>query len=660
MARDPNELKFPESWKDDPDDLKKLPPPPGVNPAEWNVKIASGEYYANVKVYQNGRQVVEWYKRNAGGGPGQPDPVEARSEGVVPTVKEEWDKEEAKPAPAPATRTINGVPHQVTGKDANGQDIWSPVVTSTGTATATTTAIPSDAVPRIEGTPLPGGGFDNEQPIKVWRRPDGTQVKVESLDATERKKWDEDRQKSRNPGGKTDADIKAERDKDDTIVVSTGYTGTGKNRKKVTTYKSGRTATEDAPTTATATSVTYTPDGTKVTKYDDGTETREQQAPDRVGKPTGRTDTVTKDGKTVKRTEYVLPDGKTEWREQAEPSGSIKLPPGAPEIDLSSPETARASFNALFTFVDRQVRAGTLTPKEGQDILAGPHQAVGNVLDAAKEQRVTGENLRRDQLTERSQDMTQTGNRLSFAQGTAGTAIKQSADLIKAAEGGESTIVPLMVLQAGMGQAMGGVREAPSIAMPAVAARAAAPFQAAAASLASPSMAGQPNQLGVGSVPGMMTPTGPAVRPDPAGAEAIRQQAMATAAATSANAGRLAAPPAVPPVAPARPPAVLPEATPGGGNPPPPPISARPELPEATPGGGPPPMPPIPAPPESGAIPLGMSPWGPMGGPPAFYRTGMQTDRTPDDIAQELIAAGADPRAVYAAQRRFMARLGAA
>lgn len=39
---------------------------------------------------------------------------------------------------------------------------------------------------------------------------------------------------------------------------------------------------------------------------------------DRLGKPTGNTDTITKNGRTVKRTEYLLPDGTREWREQAE------------------------------------------------------------------------------------------------------------------------------------------------------------------------------------------------------------------------------------------------------------------------------------------------------------------------------------------------------
>lgn len=51
--------------------------------------------------------------------------------------KEKAEAEAAKPPAAPTTRNINGVPHQVVGKDANGQDIWAPAQTAAGPATAT-------------------------------------------------------------------------------------------------------------------------------------------------------------------------------------------------------------------------------------------------------------------------------------------------------------------------------------------------------------------------------------------------------------------------------------------------------------------------------------------------------------------------------------------
>ncbi len=58
---------------------------------------------------------------------------------------------------------------------------------------------------------------------------------------------------------------------------------------------------------------------------------------------------------------------------------------------------------------------------------------------------------------------------------------------------------------------------------------------------------GQPNQIGAGAVPGAITPTG-AIPPNPqmqaAGAEALRQQGMATTGAFGATVAPLVTPPA--------------------------------------------------------------------------------------------------------------------
>lgn len=164
----------------------------------------------------------------------------------------------------------------------------------------------------------------------------------------------------------------------------------------------------------------------------------------------------------------------------------VKLPPDAPQFDGTDGTTAFESYNRLFAYVNQKVMSGEWTAEQGKAILSGPHEQTKMLLDRQAEDRRSEEGLRRDQLTERSQDMTQTGNRLQFGQNAASTAIKTSGDLIKAAEGGESTIVPLMVLQAGMGQAMGGFRDAPNITlgsglMPAVARRAGEGFAAPAA-----------------------------------------------------------------------------------------------------------------------------------------------------------------------------------
>jgi len=114
------------------------------------VELPSGverneKWYAWEHVLRDGRTVYEFYKRASG--PvvdGKPqDPVVAVVEGPPNVLQQqEWKKEQEKaekPPPTPSTRNIKGVPHQVTGKDENGQDIWSPVQTASGPAAAATT-----------------------------------------------------------------------------------------------------------------------------------------------------------------------------------------------------------------------------------------------------------------------------------------------------------------------------------------------------------------------------------------------------------------------------------------------------------------------------------------------------------------------------------------
>jgi hypothetical protein len=211
MARDPNERRSSSIIETATDVPSGAVLPPVVKQA--GIGTGTGQYYGYRVIYANGRSEIEWYKRGSGGGPDQPDPVELRSEAPpAADVKDAWDKEEAKPPPAPATRNINGVPHQVTGKDENGQDIWSPVQTATGPAQAgASAATPKPTKIAVEGTPDPSkpGGFDNERPVMASYWPDG-RVTYEPLTPAERKDWDEQRQQSRNPGGKTDAQLAAD------------------------------------------------------------------------------------------------------------------------------------------------------------------------------------------------------------------------------------------------------------------------------------------------------------------------------------------------------------------------------------------------------------------------------------------------------------------
>lgn len=163
-------------------------------------------------------------------------------------TKPENKKEGA--TPASTTTTIEGT--QV-GTDANGQPVW-----------------------------------DNEQPREVVRDQTGRVISSKPLVGTALQDWRESRERSRNPGGKTDAEIEKDQKEqegrqrqDDTTIADVSYSGTGKNRQKVTTYKSGRKVTEAAPTNATAVSTSYDPrTGKKTVTYDDGTTSTEEQKPD--------------------------------------------------------------------------------------------------------------------------------------------------------------------------------------------------------------------------------------------------------------------------------------------------------------------------------------------------------------------------------------------
>lgn len=67
---------------------------------------------------------------------------------------------------------------------------------------------------RVEGTPLPGGGFDNTKPIWVERDQNGQQVgAAKPLTADQRKQWEIENNVAAGLGPKTDAELAAEQGK---------------------------------------------------------------------------------------------------------------------------------------------------------------------------------------------------------------------------------------------------------------------------------------------------------------------------------------------------------------------------------------------------------------------------------------------------------------
>lgn len=140
------------------------------------------------------------------GADGNPISQVGDTKGQDDDVAKKWQQSQA----APTTRTINGVPSQVVGTDANGQPIWGPVQTTNGPATtAPSTAQRQEW--REEGTPLPGGGFDNNQ-LTMAEYINGKRTGVtRAPDDKELRSWNNAREMSRNPGGKTDAEMDAAR-----------------------------------------------------------------------------------------------------------------------------------------------------------------------------------------------------------------------------------------------------------------------------------------------------------------------------------------------------------------------------------------------------------------------------------------------------------------
>lgn len=130
----------------------QLPPAVKENPQQFYV-----QWYTT----RDGRTFFEFYQYGAGGkgADGRPNPDPIYGGGPVegnpnPAQVEKWEKEQkeaAKPAP---TVNVNGVPSVVVGKDAQGRDIYAPVQTPTGpaTATATTPRTPSQEAADAKAT----------------------------------------------------------------------------------------------------------------------------------------------------------------------------------------------------------------------------------------------------------------------------------------------------------------------------------------------------------------------------------------------------------------------------------------------------------------------------------------------------------------------------
>jgi hypothetical protein len=304
------------------------------------------------------------------------------------------------------------------------------------------------------------------------------------------------------------ADAERAQKEADTTVVSVAYQGTGKNRKKVTTYKSGRTASEDAPTNATAIGVTYDADGTKVTKYDDGTETREQKDPATVAPKDVAVTKQGSDGKTyVQHTVstpgkpddvYYTAPGSTE-RVQFPDDTSKTAGTNLPEsLQGWRPDSTKPGWG-LFERADQLSKAaaqGLIKPQDVPVILAREQALTESAAAQHVNEQRAAESARTASQTQRGQDLaTQTslrsnvGSMFSTAQAGAAPFLGKVAP-----PAGGSITGGLVRSQMALGQAMGAYDtpdiEIPNFARPyAQASQAAAQSVPAAADLNDPTNA---------------------------------------------------------------------------------------------------------------------------------------------------------------------------
>jgi hypothetical protein len=513
MARDPNELKYPESWKDAPDDLKKLPKPPGVPDAE----LYGGQWYANIKVYQNGRRVVQWYKRNTGtpNAPTPDDPVQTTTEDVVPTVKEEWDKEEDKPAP-----TVSAPPSQpsiVTRDPLTGELIATP----NPNYQPTTNQKPT--IGRVEGTPTgrtnPDGTpeYDNSRPIWVERDPNTNQQigPAKPLTKEQRDQWEREKN-----GGKTDAEIRAEGETataEAPVPNRPGWvqitTKTG-NTTKVQFRGPDNKVVDTLPAESAKPQPVQQPDGSW--GYWD---TQPGQAPTWVpiqGGPGAETKPVQING-----VYGVWKPGKDGAAPTFEPianqPGRATLPPDAPKVDLSSAEAAHRTYMELLSYVDQKVRSGEWTAEQGKSVLEIPDSQVRSVISREKDQLTQANNVRdarlaqsRDQENRRVNDARMASDMFQQASNAAGAPGKLRGDLTP----------EYMILQARNNQAMGAYNRPPEIDIPAIGITSRPPAVAASAP-STPSAVAPPNAIGLPTTPPFVQPTGAQV-------EAANQQTQGT------------------------------------------------------------------------------------------------------------------------------------
>ena len=475
---------FNPTWED----LSKLPP--GINLPEGVDKSKPKDWYVQGYTTADGRTFYEFYKRGNQpknpDGTFPPDKVHATVEGPPNTdikVKWEKDKEKAeKPDP-----TVSAPPNQ-------------PNIVSRGPDnTLVTEPNPNYTPPagtagdwHTEGRPDGQGGFDNGRPIMV-RTVNGKR-ETRELTGKELEDWNLAQQMTRNPGGKTDADIATEQKEADARKRQQEQDERQRKQDELN-------AANQARTTATAAA----------------SEARQTATANRIPNPDVP-------GGFLER----QPDGA--WRPikmEGVPSGALPSDAPAPSGLLGD---AAADLLKYRTWLHSQVTAGKMTEAQ-----ADKHEAsrLGYWTLRSKEQEATINAQRskfNDDVAQLGQTLQDVASRRSSASGIANQATSSlwplASKMGRTPGGGEKFMAALrharnsaqdFVTLSGGNQQVAEIQPGP-----AYNAAGQAPLPGGAPGAAMPNLNVRPNAIGVGSAPGFMTPG--AAPPSGAQVEAANQQ----------------------------------------------------------------------------------------------------------------------------------------
>lgn len=350
----------------------------------------STQVYTRTVTYRDGRVVTYVLDENH-----NPITSQKLSEDTDPTLKEAWDKAKAQAnAQAGVTKPTNvyvgtnpstGKPTQVSEWPDGHKSYDDTQVPAAQASQGQTT--------NAEGTQRPDGSWDNEQPREVVRDSTGKVISSKPLEGAALKDWRESRERSRNPGGKTDQQIK-----DDQTAAQNAATAAAASR---------RADSAEARAIAEANKV-----GSKVEDL-----TIQGQHYTRITKTSA-------DGKATTIENYG-PDGK---QIATLPSAEVPTaygvePEGAPAFDPTMGQLT-TGLQTYSSYLSQQVK---LNKDSGGKQGIAPEQAtklmdrrIGLAESAMKEQQgqqSQGNTVRGQALTQRGQDVNEVASRRGDAAG---------------------------------------------------------------------------------------------------------------------------------------------------------------------------------------------------------------------------------------------------